>query len=75
MCMSAPRAPRPNPAPAAPAPVPVSETRVPELEVGEERLDTEARQKRVMKRGTRGLQTGLNIPTYGSSSGSGINVG
>jgi|TARA_A100001037_G_C14770791_1_gene465955 hypothetical protein len=72
MCVGAPKQPKQREVQVA-APVPVQSTETPELEVGEERLDSQERTKRAMRRGTKSLQTGLNIPTYGS--GSGINIG
>ena len=74
MCMSAPKVPQVQaaPPPAPPAQAPIEEAPVSDVEtaVTKEGGD-EVAKKRVMKRGTKSLQTssGLNIPTT-----SGLNI-
>ena len=71
--MSAPKVPQVQaaPPPAPPVQAPVEEAPVSEVETAVTKDDTEAKKKRVLRRGTKSLQTssGLNIPTV-----SGLNI-
>ena len=77
MCLGG-SSPSPQPAPPPPQPVvnasPIGDTLSPDLQIGDELLDEEARKKKKLRRGTSSLNTqltsGLNIP----ATSSGINV-
>lgn len=74
MCMSAPKVPQVQAAPPpvqAPAEAPMEEAPVSEVETAVTKADSDVAKKRVLRRGTKSLQTasGLNIPTV-----SGLNI-
>lgn len=74
MCISAPKVPQVQAAPppvAAPTEAPMEEAPVSEVETAVTKADSDVAKKRVLRRGTKSLQTasGLNIPTV-----SGLNI-